>query len=126
MKVTINPKYLESRIFVNFADEIREVIDDWEIDGEPYYKLRPTASSTGGATVKVSDAEVLDIDASLIIPVESMTDEELELALSDAENERLIVSDRKQAQAQRRKVATKKIVPTSQDYLNKVKSLLDL
>ena len=113
MNTDVDPKYLENRVFVNFNKEIREVIGDWEIDGEPYYKLRPTASSPGGATVKIEDEVIIDVDASLIIPVESMTDEELEQALSDAENERLIVSDRKQATAARTKKAAKAVIPTT-------------
>ena len=126
MNTDVDPKYLEDRIFVNFDKEIREVIGDWEIDGEPYYKLRPTASSPGGATVKIEDAEVVDVDASLILPVESMTDDELEQALSDAENESLIVTDRKQAQATRRKKAAKAIIPTTKEFQDKMNALLDL
>lgn len=126
MDIEVDPKYLENRIFVNFNKEIREVIGDWEIEGQPYYKLRPTASSSGGATVPMSDAEIVDVDASLIIPVESMTDDELEQALSDAENERLIVSDRKQAQATKRKKAAKAIIPTTKEFQDKMNALLDL
>ena len=126
MDTEVDPKYLENRIFVNFNKEIREVIGDWEIEGEPYYRLRPTASSSGGATVSMSDAEIIDVDASLIIPVESMTDDELEQALSDAENERLIVSDRKQAQATRRKKAAKAIIPTTKEFQDKMNALLNL
>ena len=117
MDTEVDPKYLENRIFVNFNKEIREVIGDWEIEGQPYYKLRPTASSSGGATVSMSDAEIV---------VESMTDDELEQALSDAENERLIVSDRKQAQATKRKKAAKAIIPTTKEFQDKMNALLDL
>ena len=120
---SIDPKYIDNRVFVNFADEIREVIGETD-DG--YYKLRPTPSSPGGAITKIADAEILDVDASLIIPVESMTDQELEQALSDAENERLIVSDRKQAQTQRRKKATKKIQRTDKAFLDQIDGLLDI
>ena len=126
MNTDVDPKYLENRVFVNFNKEIREVIGDWEVDGEPYYKLRPTASSPGGATVKIEDAEIIDVDASLIIPVESMTDEELEQALSDAENERLIVSDRKQAKAARTKKAAKAVIPTTKEFQDKMNALLNL
>ena len=126
MNTDVDPKYLEDRIFVNFDKEIREVIGDWEIDGEPYYRLRPTSSSPGGGTVKITDAEIVDVDASLILPVESMTDDELEQALSDAENERLIVSDRKQAQATRRKKAAKAVIPTTKEFQDKMSALLDL
>ena len=126
MHTDVAPKYLEDRIFVNFDKEIREVIGDWEIDGEPYYRLRPTSSSPGGGTVKITAAEIVDVDASLILPVESMTDDELEQALSDAENERLIVSDRKQAQATRRKKAAKAVIPTTKEFQDKMSALLDL
>jgi len=126
MDTTVDPEYLEKRIFVNLSDEIREVIGVWELDDELYYRLKPTPSSSGGATVKVADAQVVDIDASLILPVESMTDEELEQALSDAENERLIVSDRKQATAQKQKKAARKVRPTTKAFKNKMDALLDL
>ena len=126
MDTTVDPAYLEKRIFVNLLDEVREVIGDWELDGELYYRLKPTPSSSGGATVKVADAQVIDIDASLILPVESMTDEELEQALSDAENERLIVADRKQATAQKQKKAARKVRPTTKAIKNKMDALLDL
>ena len=95
MDTTVDPAYLEKRIFVNLLDEVREVIGDWELDGELYYRLKPTPSSSGGA-------------------------------LSDAENERLIVSDRKQATAQKQKKAARKVRPTTKAFKNKMDALLDL
>lgn len=126
MDTTPDPAYLEKRLFVNFNDEIREVIGEWEVDGEQHYRLKPTPRSSAGSTVSMSSAQVADIDASLILPVESMTDAELEQALSDAENERLIVSDRKQATAQKQKKAARKVRPTTKEFRDKMDAFLNV
>ena len=98
--------------FVLFAEDIRQI----EVIGEDgSMRLKPTPASPGGAFITPDIApKVLTVipdipqDQKYIIPLESLSDEQLLIMLDEIENDQLFHSDKPQAVRSRQKKREKR------------------